>query len=349
MTTQDSEEPTFGIGAVSRLTGVPIDTLRVWERRYSAVTPKRSSDNKRCYTQADVARLVLIKQLVDQGHAVGCVAHLPEGALRERLRVHAGFQAERPACVAEPERPARVLVYGDSLPFLIKRWAGEMPSLALIGAHGVYADFERDALTRRPEVLLAEWPALHAESAARIRDLAQRAAVQRVIVVYGFAATPVLERLNTQGVIALRAPVTAKILEEACLPPVKSAQAVLAGAAFSQAEAIPPRRFDGEALAAITRSATRIQCECPQHLVDLIFQLGAFEAYSAGCENRNAQDAVLHAHLHRAAGQARGLLEEALAYLLRAEGVDVAALTRQAVADEPVDEKCRTKVRPAGR
>jgi hypothetical protein len=337
MTTQDSEEPTFGIGAVSRLTGVPIDTLRVWERRYNAVTPRRSPDNKRCYTRADVARLALIKQLVDQGHAVGCVAPLPEEALRERVRVHAGLHAEKPCRAAEPERPTRVLVYGDGLPFLMKRWAEEMPSLTIIGKHGVYADFERDALTRRPEVLLAEWPALHPEAAARIRDLAQRVAVQRTIVVYGFAATPVLERLNTQGVATLRAPVTAKILEEACLLPAKSAQAVLAGTALAQAgQAIPPRRFDAETLVAITRSATRIQCECPQHLVDLIFRLGAFEAYSDDCENRNAQDAVLHAHLHRTAGQARGLLEDALAYLLRAEGIDIAAVfTRKAMADEP--------------
>lgn len=35
-------EPTYRIGAVSRLAGVAPDTLRVWEWRYDAVVPLRS-------------------------------------------------------------------------------------------------------------------------------------------------------------------------------------------------------------------------------------------------------------------------------------------------------------------
>lgn len=32
MATNTSEEPTFGIGAVARMTGIPTGTLRVWGR-----------------------------------------------------------------------------------------------------------------------------------------------------------------------------------------------------------------------------------------------------------------------------------------------------------------------------
>ena len=46
----------YPIRAVSRLTGIGIDTLRAWERRHQAVTPVRD-DRGRMYTDADIARL----------------------------------------------------------------------------------------------------------------------------------------------------------------------------------------------------------------------------------------------------------------------------------------------------
>ena len=53
----------YPIRAVSKLTGIAIDTLRAWERRYGAVTPVRDSRG-RLYSDADVARLRLLHQAV---------------------------------------------------------------------------------------------------------------------------------------------------------------------------------------------------------------------------------------------------------------------------------------------
>ncbi|TAL36489.1 MAG: MerR family transcriptional regulator [Alphaproteobacteria bacterium] len=318
--THATEEPIFTIGAASRLTGIPADTLRAWERRYNAVAPRRCPDNnRRGYTRADLARLGLIKQLVDQGHAVSSVVHLPEEALKERMRIHAGLRADAAGRDPGPERPARVLVFGDGLPFQARNWKEEMPSLDIIGAHTVSADFERAVLAERPEVLLVEAPALQPAVAGRICGLAHRGAARRVVIVYAFAASSLLDKLHRQGVTTLRAPVTAAVLEEACRLAPAAGQALKTGWARIEDEA-PPRRFDGEALAAIANTATRLQCECPQHLTDLLFRLGAFEAYSADCETRNPQDAELHLRLQRAAGEARAVLEEALAGLLESEG-----------------------------
>ena len=47
---------TYPIRAVSRLTGISVDTLRAWERRYEAVVPGRGQRG-RSYSDADVARL----------------------------------------------------------------------------------------------------------------------------------------------------------------------------------------------------------------------------------------------------------------------------------------------------
>ena len=42
-------DPTYRIGAVSHLTGVAPDMLRVWERRYGAVVPMRAEKGSRLY------------------------------------------------------------------------------------------------------------------------------------------------------------------------------------------------------------------------------------------------------------------------------------------------------------
>ncbi len=77
----------YPIRAVSRLTGIGIDTLRAWERRYGAVTPARD-DRGRLYSDADVARLRLLQRAVAAGHAVGRVAALSDGELRRLTAAH---------------------------------------------------------------------------------------------------------------------------------------------------------------------------------------------------------------------------------------------------------------------
>ena len=102
--------PTFRIGAVSRLTGIAPDTLRVWERRYGTVTPFRSETGTRLYSQDDVGRLALIKALVDRGDAISCVANLSKAELEERAR-----GAALPRVATGPEGSCRVVVLGASL------------------------------------------------------------------------------------------------------------------------------------------------------------------------------------------------------------------------------------------
>jgi MerR family transcriptional regulator, light-induced transcriptional regulator len=72
----------YPIRAVAKLTGITIDTLRAWERRYNAVTPGRS-DRGRLYDDADIRRLVLLRSAVERGHAIGQVAALSDAELRE--------------------------------------------------------------------------------------------------------------------------------------------------------------------------------------------------------------------------------------------------------------------------
>ena len=71
----------YPIRAVAKLTGIAIDTLRAWERRHRAVTPVRD-DRGRMYTEADIARLRLLRGAVERGHSIGRLAGLTDAELR---------------------------------------------------------------------------------------------------------------------------------------------------------------------------------------------------------------------------------------------------------------------------
>jgi DNA-binding transcriptional MerR regulator len=90
----------YPIRAVSKLTGIGIDTLRAWERRYGAVTPVRD-DRGRMYTDADISRLRLLRGAVEHGHSIGRLAGLTDTELR-RLGVTA--DANTASAVASTQR-----------------------------------------------------------------------------------------------------------------------------------------------------------------------------------------------------------------------------------------------------
>lgn len=62
-----SEEPIYNIGVVARMTGIPVATLRVWERRYDFPEAGRTSGGHRLYSESEVSRLRWVKSTIDEG------------------------------------------------------------------------------------------------------------------------------------------------------------------------------------------------------------------------------------------------------------------------------------------
>lgn len=91
---------TYPIRAVSLMTGVGIDTLRAWERRYSAVTPQRDGRG-RVYSDEDVRRIRLLHDAVNKGYAIGRVASYTIAEL-ERLPGPATRRDTSPAVMSQP-------------------------------------------------------------------------------------------------------------------------------------------------------------------------------------------------------------------------------------------------------
>lgn len=71
---------------VAQRTGLSPHVLRVWERRYDAVTPDRSNSNQRLYTEKETVRLELLAQLTRAGHGIRQIAGLPEEELQSMVR-----------------------------------------------------------------------------------------------------------------------------------------------------------------------------------------------------------------------------------------------------------------------
>ena len=74
----------YPIRAVAKITGLSLDTLRAWERRYKAVVPERSGRGRQ-YGPVDIERLRLLNQLVKKGHAIGGIASRSDEELRGLL------------------------------------------------------------------------------------------------------------------------------------------------------------------------------------------------------------------------------------------------------------------------
>jgi len=72
---------TLKLKSVAEMLGVSPHTLRAWEKRYGAVKPDRSESGRRVYSHEEVQRLLLLGELIKQGHSISQIAHLSDKKL----------------------------------------------------------------------------------------------------------------------------------------------------------------------------------------------------------------------------------------------------------------------------
>jgi PAS domain S-box-containing protein len=83
---------------LSELTGVPPGTLRTWERRYGFTHPSRSAAGYRQYGEADVSRVLQIKQLRERGVRIGEAIQVVSESVSDIV-------PENPPTVGDPAPP----------------------------------------------------------------------------------------------------------------------------------------------------------------------------------------------------------------------------------------------------
>lgn len=317
-----ASSPRFRIGAVSKMTGVPVSTLRIWENRYSAFSPSKSEGQHRWYEEHDVSRALLLKQLTQAGHAISAVAPLNLDQLRH---LSASFRVPtQPPALSQ--QPVRMVVVGLGLANRIESYglatAGQGQLLVSHVLKDLPSALAAD-IQGSPQVLMVKVNSLQHEVHAAIRALIQKHGFAQTIVLYHFAAEPMLKAMKFSGLLVRREPLSDSELFELIqsLLFVDLARAQQFGTAGA---VIPNRKYSDETLDRVARISTQVLCECPKHVAELIAQLASFEAYSQECLNKNGEDAHLHAYLHSVSGSARSLFENALERIAQHEGIDLA-------------------------
>lgn len=323
----DSTVARYRSGTTARLAGVPVETLRVWERRYGVVGPRLSANGRRLYSFDEVRRLGMIKQLVDTGHAIGSIATLSTETLREMADAGKRAPLQQPPQAQTSRTDIDVVLIG---PWISSRTVSELLSRSTLQVIGKCADLGKavqELAGTKADIAVIELPILAETMVDTINEVKKACNATHAIIFYRFAPSPVLLALRAAGYEVLRKPLESVEVEWFCHALMRLSSSHGRPRTFMPATEAPPvSRFDETDLAALAETSSGIYCECPRHLVELVSSLKSFEAYSAGCASRDSKDAALHRDLQWTTGHARAALENALLRLAQAEGFNYPAI-----------------------
>ncbi len=70
---------------LEKITGIPAATIRVWERRYNIIQPKRTATNRRWYDDDDMRRIINISILYHGGIKISKIANYTKSELVEKV------------------------------------------------------------------------------------------------------------------------------------------------------------------------------------------------------------------------------------------------------------------------
>lgn len=87
MVDKDKTPKGLGIGAISKATGIPVETIRTWERRYGFPNPSRTESGHRVYASDVINSLRLIDAALKSGMRPSKVVGKSDLELRELLGI----------------------------------------------------------------------------------------------------------------------------------------------------------------------------------------------------------------------------------------------------------------------
>lgn len=179
-----------------------------------------------------------------------------------------------------------------------------------------------------PDVIILDRARIVGDPAQMVRQLRERVHARMVITTYTFATRADIDALREAGSdIVLQGPLSVRTLRTYLLSLLiqnrispRSAETPAPGPNAETAPVTTPR-YSRPVLMALRDLSTVIQCECPNHVAELVDRLMAFEQYSKDCENRDDADARVHRALWFATARARRMMEDALEQLIKHEGI----------------------------
>ena len=301
------------IGAVANLTGVPTHTLRKWESRHSIVVPKRSGSGRRFYTNDHVQRLLLVKRLMSEGHALAELAKLSNDELdvlavrheQSRAASHDGgadVVGLNLSMLFERANPPLIPTF-SAFSQTLERWL-DQPHHVSESNHGTLV-VESDTL---PETVVEKLVALRSGH------------YQRVIVVYAFAPRRIEQLLASHGIQAIKAPATTEKIRYRLESEVKRGH--------EDSYEVGVSAFDPAQLSRIANMIPSLHCECPNHIAKLLIDISGFEKYCMQCVSDDPGEKQLHADLADMTARARSIFETALRSVAKADGLNLDSISQ---------------------
>lgn len=308
----------YKIGAVSKITNIPVDTLRIWERRYSVVVPIRSKNSDRLYQSSDINRLTLLKMLVERGHSIGTIARLSNDELTKRLDEHDNKIQNNNK--QKPVSSINVVAVGEVLSVQLLHSQSNNNSFSFNHIFQNENDFIENYKNNAIDILILEYPVIHEDHIVNINKLFQQSGAKHLILIYGFTNSAARKSLDKTDYTYIQAPISIDNLRREVIDLIKEKNINTdIDNDVQLKKKAPSRSYSNKHLIELSSASTVIECECPQHLSSMIIKLVQFEHYSIECIERYEKDAELHALLGNMAGHARAILEQALTKVIEAE------------------------------
>ena len=104
----------YPIRYAAQQTGLSTHVIRVWEKRYQAVVPKRTESNRRMFSGMDIERLKMLRTAVRIGHSISQIAGLSSEELVQLVKLDVA-DASKVSTAREPGSLDATYFYDRSL------------------------------------------------------------------------------------------------------------------------------------------------------------------------------------------------------------------------------------------
>ena len=305
----------YRIGTVASLTGLSVERLRAWERRYD-LCPAHKSGKTRFYDKSQLDRFKLIKRLIDLGHPISTLVDLDEDQLLARIE-HQTQEAEIYERPSINQTNPKIGLIGPNLLLLEQNAFAKLKSkkalaINIVARWANIDSFEAERhIDEDIDIIVAQLPVLNETPINQIQECFPKS---EIIVLYQFTTSQTISQIQQKNIPTIKWPVSWAEIEYFCL----NGRRILKGKSHPS-----PRKFSDEELIAIA-SSSEDPTGCPEYLVESIHQLNALATYSSECaEGQGSEPAYLR--LHTNTTHARAELEIALEDLILVENSEKSA------------------------
>ena len=308
MTEEDhpKKDDLYRIGTVASLTGLSVERLRAWERRYE-LSPAHKSGRTRFYDRSQLDRFKIIKRLIDLGHPISSLVQLDDHQLQARLRHQTHEETEARFTANFQDKPTVGLVGPNLLQLEQKAHSSseglDHSTVEIVARWANIEAFESEQDQAEDlDIVVIQLPVLNLQPIELTKQFFPKS---RVIALYQFTKAEIISQIQALKIPTIKWPISWKEIEHMCVNDLRLRRS---------GKHPSPRKFSDEELIAIASSSDDTT-GCPEYVVESIHQLNALADYSHQCSKEIADPLPLET-LHVSTTHARAQLEIALDQLI---------------------------------